>query len=103
MTYSFTVRASTKEELKTEVALQFDLIRLKSPAHNTDYKQAIAAANLFIDMLEESNDMDLVASVYGNINGFWNGNGFTDLKGVNASISVGSVIKRMYSTKAPAY
>lgn len=53
MSYSFTVKAATKEEAKTKVAAELDAIAGAQPTHKVDRDGVAAVAGVFIDLLAD--------------------------------------------------
>jgi hypothetical protein len=95
MSYSFTVSGSTKDEAKQAVVAKFDEVVAGQSVHATDREQAIAAANAFIDMIDNPSDGEKINV---SVNGSIGGSNWTDGKperitsaGVNVSAAVGPV------------
>lgn len=65
MSYSFTVRAATKEEAKAKVAADLDKVVAAEPDHANDRAQAQATADAMIDLLTDDESRDVVVSVNG--------------------------------------
>lgn len=53
MSFSFSTRAATKAELKQKVAAELDAVVASQPVHAADRATGEAAANSFIDLLDE--------------------------------------------------
>jgi len=65
MNYAFPIRAATKDEAKAAIAAQFDEITATSaPA---DWSAPQAAADALIDALADNANLDVVATVSGEI------------------------------------
>lgn len=53
MSYSFTVKAMSKDDVKRELEVKFDEVIATQPVHAADKAQALAAAGAFIDLLKD--------------------------------------------------
>ncbi|KRQ11924.1 hypothetical protein AOQ73_05815 [Bradyrhizobium pachyrhizi] len=53
MSYSFTVKAATKNEAKAAVAVEFDKVVATQPIHARDKAAALTNANAVIDLLAD--------------------------------------------------
>lgn len=60
MSYSFTVKAASKDEAKAKVAEEFDRIAAGQPSHKVDRDSAVAVAGAFIDLLADPKENDEV-------------------------------------------
>lgn len=68
MSYSFSVSGKTKDETKTAVATQFELIVSQQPMHGVDAATAQAAVYSFIDLASDpTGEQAIHVSVYGSI------------------------------------
>ena len=67
MSYSFSVRAATKAEVLTKVNAELDKVVAAQPVHAGDRQQAYAATEAFLEIIPESDDMDLSVSVHGSL------------------------------------
>lgn len=65
MSYSFSVKASTKVEVKAAVAAKLAEVVLSQPVHAGDQMQAQAAADAFIDLVPEDATKDYSVSMNG--------------------------------------
>ena len=65
MSYSFSVRASTKAELISKADAQFEQMVQAHPEHAKDESQARAALASFLEVLTEDPAKDIVASCHG--------------------------------------
>jgi hypothetical protein len=84
MSYSFNVRAATKDEAKDKAAAEFDKVVASQAIHARDREQALAAAGAFIDMVADDAERDLSVSVSGSLG--WQG--VTDQVITSAAVSV---------------
>lgn len=87
MSYSFTVKAATKQMAKAEVALQFEKAVAAQACHERDRLQALSAANAFIDLLAEDESKDVVVAMNGILTGQWQGSDVTQIEGASLSVS----------------
>lgn len=71
MSYSFTVRAATRVEVKGLVQAKLAEVLDQQPAHEIDAEQAFAAACAFIDLVPEDSELYLQVSVNGSVS--WSG------------------------------
>lgn len=90
MSYSFSVRASTKAEAKQKVADKLAEVVTAQPTHKADIVQAQAAADAFIALLDDDESRDVTVAV----NGWLSWSGTTEPQvfsgacvGVTASLS----------------
>jgi hypothetical protein len=87
MSYSFNVTATSKAEAKEKIAAQFDTILASQPVHAADRASAQAAAQSYVDMLQDPADGEEIAV---SVNGYvsWRAEGeFTGASvGVTASV-----------------
>lgn len=71
MSYSFTVRADSKDQVKALVAEQLDLVIDQQPIHAADRAPALAAAEAYIDVLSDSeidaDSTEIVVQVNGSV------------------------------------
>ena len=70
MSYSFTVRADSKDKAKALVAEQLDKVVAQQPVHAADRIAALAAAEAFIDVLTETTEAaskDILVIVNGSV------------------------------------
>lgn len=67
MSYSFSVRAATKAEVKEKVATELAKVVTQQPSHAVDQDQANAAAVGFIDLLRDDETQDVMVSVNGSL------------------------------------
>lgn len=65
MQYAFPIRAASKDEAKAVIAEQFDEITSTSSA--ADWSAPQAAADALIDALEDNANLDVVATVAGEV------------------------------------
>lgn len=88
MSYSFSIRADTKDEATRQIREQFDAIVEQQPGHVKDREAAVVAAQILVRLL---NDPDEHEEIYVNMHGSlgWkhhdNPNEFTS---ANVSINV---------------
>lgn len=95
MSYSFTIRAATKEQAKQVFKERFEFETARQPAHNTEKQQALSAVNAFIDLLDEDLNQDVVVNVYGSVIGTWSEDHHSSVRGANIGISAHLAIKEM--------
>ncbi|MEO8804625.1 MAG: hypothetical protein ABI433_00970 [Burkholderiaceae bacterium] len=94
MSYSFSVRAATKAELKVKIAAELDKVVAGQPAHARDRVQAQAAADAFVDVIDADETRDVVVTVNGSVSGQWQpDNTLTSLSGASVSISAALATK----------
>lgn len=89
MSYSFNVRASTKAAAKFAVREQFENVVVKNQeCHKRDVEQACAAADAFIDLLDDPQDRDEIAVfMSGSLMGDWQGTDVVRTYGANISVA----------------
>jgi len=96
MSYSFTVRASSKAEAKFKVAEAMAKVVEQQQSHVIDQKQAITNAEAFIGLLADDETKDVVVNMHGSI-------GWTGQLGVDAVItSAGDGISAALATREAA-
>ena len=93
MSYSFTIRAATKTQAKTDVALKFDEMALQQACHARDRAQALGAAFDSIDLLDDDESKDIVVNMSGSLTGLWQGSDVICIQGANVSVGAGLVMK----------
>lgn len=67
MSYSFTVKAATKDEAKAAVLLEMDKVVAQQPIHARDKDPTIAAANAMIDLLVDDPSRHVQVHVHGSV------------------------------------
>jgi hypothetical protein len=67
MSYSFTVHAHDKASAKTMIADELKQIVAKQGVHSADFEQAGAAADAFVDLLDDDDTRDVTAKVSGTL------------------------------------
>lgn len=67
MSYSFTVRGSTRAEVRFLVAAELDKVVEAQPVHAADRVAAEEVANTFISLVPEDADKDFVVSMHGSV------------------------------------
>jgi hypothetical protein len=93
MSYSFTVRAASKADVKQLVATELDKVVANQPSHEVDRAQAESAACAFVDALPDDDTKDVQVNVHGSIG--WSGTWGVDHVVSHASIGVSaSTVKR---------
>ena len=65
MNYQFQVRAQTKDDAKAGIAAEFD--EIAATTGPSDWAAPQAAADALIDALEENANLDLVATIAGEV------------------------------------
>lgn len=74
MSYSFSVKAATKEEAKTGVSAKFDEIVASQPSHKVDRDAVVAVTGAFIDAVAEpSESEEITVMLNGSLS--WRGEG----------------------------
>lgn len=89
MSYSFTARGATKEDVLKHVTEQFDQIIVAQPKHAADREQAYNAAEWFLSIMPEAADQDYSLSLNGSLG--WNDDG--TITGAAVGVSVRLVPK----------
>jgi hypothetical protein len=87
MSYSFNVRAASKDEAKSAIAAELDKVVAQQQVHTKDRDAAVAAASAFVDMLGDlAESQQYSVSVNGSL-GWRAENDYTSANvGVSASI-----------------
>lgn len=80
MSYSFNVRAATKALAKLAVAAKFAEVATAQACHERDKKQALAAADAFIDLVSDDDTKDISVAMNGYLTGQWTGSDVTRMK-----------------------
>jgi hypothetical protein len=65
MSYSFNVKAATKDEAKAAVVVGFDQVVANQPVHAADKAAVLANANTIIDLLGDNDAKDISVSCNG--------------------------------------
>lgn len=90
MSYSFTVKASSREKAKAMVAAKLDEVDAHDPAHRADREQALAAASGYIDIcLEPGADQHMTVAMHGTLT-WGEAEGADEVTAVGVSIRVGT-------------
>ncbi len=90
MSYSFNVRAATRDEIKTKIAAEFDKVVQIQSIHSVDRRQAEAATVAFLDvLLEASPTQDYIVSVHGSVS--WSN--VQDISSANVGVTASVVSK----------
>ncbi len=94
MSYSIIVRASTKEEAKTQIAEKVAAIVHQQPTHSVDQAAILANANAIIDLLPDDKDgYEISGSLSGYISGTWDNGQMTELTQASIGANIGWVRK----------
>lgn len=68
MSYSFSVKASTRDEAKSKVAEQMATVVQAQPDHELDQAAVVAAGSAFVDMLGDVPDgKELQVNIHGSV------------------------------------
>lgn len=90
MSYSFNIRAATKAQALTDVALKFDEIVAMQACHARDKGAALAAASAMVGLLDDDESRDVVVGMSGYLSGQWVGHDVASIScaavSVNASL-----------------
>lgn len=90
MSYSFSIVAASLAMASTAVAVELDNVLESQPIHAADREQAEAAANAFIDLLEEPGENEeVVVNVSGSVSRPADAEKFT-----HASVSVNAYVRQ---------
>jgi len=87
MSYSFGVKAANKADAKAKIVIEFDKVVAQQGVHTKDRDQAQAAANAFVDLLDDDDTKDINVSMSGSLSGSWSGSNLTSFTGANVSVS----------------
>lgn len=85
MSYSFQVKAPTKDAAKEAVAAKFDEIIAQQPIHARDRAAVLANANAVIDLLADNDAKDVLVSCNGYVS--WPAGGVEDAQLNSAAVS----------------
>ena len=90
MSYSFNLRAPTKDEAREAVAVKLDQVARNQVCHERDKAQHLVAVISLIDLLEfPTSSQDIVIAMSGSLTGQWEGSDVVIVRGANVSIGVG--------------
>jgi hypothetical protein len=91
MSYSFSVKAATKDEAKKKVADQMQAVVDNQPVHASDHDAVLVSAKAFIDILGDPNEGD---EVHVSVNGYlsWHGD-MSQADFIGANVTVAASIK----------
>ena len=67
MSYSFSVKATSKREAKLAVSAEFHRIVADKPQHAHDAQMAVRAAHALIDLLDDNPALDVCVGMYGTL------------------------------------
>lgn len=90
MSYSFTVKADTKDEAGVKVEAEFGKVVASQPIHDRDRQAAQDAAETFIDILKEPSENECVQVHVSGVLSWADVNTFT---GANVNVSASIVPK----------
>lgn len=91
MSYSFSVRGSTKAEVKEKITAELARVVEGQPTHKADQAQAQAAADSFIDILAIDDSKDISVSMNGSLG--WMSSHPETYTGVGVNVSASLVAK----------
>lgn len=91
MSYSFSARAKTKEEILAKAGEEFAAIIASQPIHAKDEQPAFAAITALVSLLKPVEDEQIVISVSGSLG--WRG----DEEFSSANLSVSSWVEKVAS------
>lgn len=90
MSYSFTLKATSKSEALAAVSSKIDEIVQQQPCHAADRAQVLAAVDAFVVLCPEPGDNEeLSVAVNGYVSGEWEQGNLAKLKGVSFHVSAG--------------
>lgn len=95
MSYSFSVRAASKLLAKQLVAAEIDKVVASQPVHSTDKSQALAAADIFIDLLPDDESQDVTVFMSGYLSGRWDKADLVSLSNVSVTVTASLVAKQV--------
>ncbi|MCW5666477.1 MAG: hypothetical protein KIT35_21815 [Piscinibacter sp.] len=84
MSYSFTVRAATREAVKDLVRAEMEKVLALQPSHQIDIEHALANAMGAIDLVPEDSERDLVVTCNGYVS--WVGTWGADPRTLGVSV-----------------
>ena len=87
MSYSFSTRGATAEEVLANVAAELDKVVLSQPLHSHDKDQALAAAKAFVEILPAADGHDIHVSMHGSI-GWSQGSSESEMHVTSAGVGV---------------
>jgi len=87
MSYSFQVRAATKAQAKQKVEDEFVKVVGHQVYHECDKAQAMAAANAFIDLVDEDSTKDVAVNMSGSLCGRWEGSDVVAIESANVGVT----------------
>jgi len=67
MSYSFNINAASKAAAKSSVAAELEKVVQSQPVHAADRAAAQAAADAFIDLLDDGDERPIAVSVSGSV------------------------------------
>ncbi len=91
MSYSFGVRAASKAEAKLKIAAELDKVVASQSIHSRDRDPALAAASAFVDVLKDSDELDVNVSVHGSVS--WNGLDTGEIVGAGVGVTASLVTR----------
>lgn len=92
MSYSFSARGATKQEVMQKVGIELDKVVVSQPIHSADFAQARAAAESFLDIIPDASEsQDYYVSVSGSIS--WDGINPPVVKGASVNVGASLVAK----------
>ena len=91
MSYSFSIRASTKALAKAMVADRMAAVVASQACHAVDLQQALVTSSSVIDLLPEDVEREVAVSVSGYVSGTWDGTSLVRLSGVSLTVGASLV------------
>ena len=67
MSYSFPVKATSKDDAKKQIADQMANVVNSQPDHALDQAAVVAAASAFVDMLDIPDGSEMIMNVHGSV------------------------------------
>ncbi len=93
MSYSFTVKASTKDDAKKQIVDQMAQVVTNQPDHALDQAAVVVAGGAFVDMLGDvAEGYEVHVSIHGSVG--WNHPHDTPKHYISAGVGVSAAIAR---------
>lgn len=92
MSYSFSVRASTKDDVLRQATAKFDDVLRQQPVHQADVGEALVAVTAIVGKLPDQPERDINLSVSGSV-GWIGSSAAPDVTGISLSINAQLVVR----------
>lgn len=91
MSYSFQIRAKTKNDAIEAIAKKLDEIAAAQHCHERDKQEAIVTARMFVNLLPDNEAKEVAVTMSGSLAGQWQGSDVTLISSANINATAALV------------